>query len=170
MISIQGILSKFNHAIEGIRSVDKTVSDIVVVNRFVILELNQTQLLSGRNSEGNLLTPGYLSDPYFETPEAAARYANFKRDMQGFHDSLIEQQGIYPQKPVDTPNLIITGVFQDDMYINAGNGTYTIDSHYRKTKDIESKYGFLVFGLAPPSRLWFYQYYLRNAILNSLYG
>lgn len=168
-LSIQDILKRFNYTINGIRSIEKTVNDVVFANSNVILDLNRTQLLSGRNSEGNLLSPGYLQDPYFRTPQAAQRYADWKDGMQSYHDSLIGQKGIYPPKPSGIPNLIITGLFQDGMFITTDSIGYTIDSDYKNTKDIESKYNGLVFGLAPPSRSWFYLYYLRNTLLNSLY-
>lgn len=169
MISIQDILKRLNYAVNGIQSIGKTVNDSVYANSQVVLELNKTQLLSGRDTDGKLFSPGYTSDPFFKTPEAAQKYAEWKAKWQSVHDSLIEQKGLYPTKPANIPNLIITGLFQDNMFVNVSNDTYTIDSTYRKSKDIESKYNGLVFGLAPPSRLWLYQYYLRSALLNSLY-
>lgn len=32
---------------------------------YELLELNKDQMLLGRNTDGELLTPGYLEDPYF---------------------------------------------------------------------------------------------------------
>ena len=52
---------------------------------YEILDLNRDQLLLGRNTDGELLTPTYLADPYFKSKEQAQDYFNCKQSMEQSH-------------------------------------------------------------------------------------
>ena len=143
---------------------DGELDRLVEEKKDVILQLNRDQLKYGRDSGGNLLTPDYLSDPYFKTPEAAQDYANMKYRLEAGHWFLIKHPLNYPGKPKNTPNLIVRGDFQHGMHITTGAGRHTIDSTYDASGDIESKYNDKVFGLSPEAVRYLWEVYLANPL------
>ncbi len=117
----------------------------------------------------NYFPPTYQQDPYFKTKDQADWYAGMKYRLEGEHRSFIwNPVYLYPEKPKNVPNLIVTGSFHDHMFITTGNGQYTIESTYVESKDIEKKYNNKVFGLAPKSKEYFWQEYLRKELLKHL--
>jgi hypothetical protein len=135
-------------------------------NKGELLDLNRDQLLSGRNINNTLLSPTYLDDDYFNTPEAkrkgqtAKNYARAKSLLLAGHNARIKHNGLYPAKPENVPNLIVTGPFQDGMFINVTDRVYYVGSSYDDSGDIQAKYSYLVFGFAPPSVVYFYNKYI----------
>jgi hypothetical protein len=145
----------------------------------VLLDMNRDQLLYGRNTEGELLTPGYLDDPYFNTEEAKKRGDT----AQGWYDMKVALEDehrdkrkslesryyfkvqLFPDKPSNTPNLFISGRwFYNNLFINVNQSghSYFIDSEGlsgiergQKLKNvprkIARKYGYKVYGVAPQS-------------------
>lgn len=161
---IRDLIKEYGKIRKRIKTVDGTVAKVVDKRKDVILSLNRDQMLLGRNASGNLFTPGYLQDPYFDTPAQAQAYAAMKERLLPSHNARIENPTIYPAKPKDAPNLIVTGPFQDSMFIMAGGDSFTIGSTYVDAPDIERKYNNDVFGLAPSSSLFFYEHYIRPAL------
>jgi hypothetical protein len=129
-----------------------------------LLSLNRDQLLSGRSTEGSLLTPDYLSDTYFKSREKAEAYASFKDALFDDHKALIRHRGLYPEKPYNIPNLIITGAFQNGMYLLVSGRSYELDSGFYKSGKIQAKYNHTVFGFAPPSVLYFFREYIAPEV------
>ena len=153
---------------KNIGNVDGVIAETVDNNKEVILSLNKDQMLLGRNAEGKEFTPSYLNDDYFRSPESAMRYAEMKYRLEAEHKMRISHPTLYPDKGKDTPNLIVTGLFQDGMFITSNRDSFTIDSNYIESADIERKYGGLVFGLSPESKAFFYDHYLKKKLINLL--
>lgn len=170
MASVQEMIQRLQSVRVHIKSVPDIVSTVANAHKEELLSLNKDQMLLGRNSKGNLLKPNYLSDPYFNTSAQANAYAQMKYRLESSHKSRIEHVLGYPDKPKNTPNLIVTGPFQDNMYITFNGNGFTIGSTYQDSGDIESKYNNAVFGLAPLSKEWFYKMYLFDAIRQHIYG
>ena len=131
---------------------------------YELLELNKDQMLLGRNTDGELLTPGYLEDPYFRTSAQAQAYAAMKRGLEFVHKTRVTFPLNYPNKPQDTPNLIVTGDFQDGMFIRNTAESFIIDSRYPESGDIERKYNNKVFGLTPLAKEFWWNHRLREAL------
>lgn len=167
-MGIGEFIEKIEKLKQAINQVPERVTEVVVENQEVLLSLNRDQMLLGRDAEGNTLTPGYLDDPYFDTPEQAAAYADMKYRLESNHRARIENPTIYPDKDRNTPNLIVTGPFQDNMFILPESDSFLIGSTYPEAKDIDGKYGGKVFGVAPASRDYFYRYYIHPALLKLL--
>lgn len=161
---IRDLLKRYERIRKKLATVDGTIAGVVSKRKDVLLSLNRDQMLLGRNASGNLFTPGYLNDPYFDTPAQARAYAAMKERLLPSHNARIENPTIYPSKPSDTPNLIVTGPFQDSMFIMTGGDSFTIGSTYVDAPDIERKYNNDVFGLAPSSAMFFYEYYIKPAL------
>lgn len=162
-------IGQFRNLTGVINSVPEMVDNIVSENKDVLLFLNRDQMLLGRDADGNILSPSYLQDPYFKTPEAAKNYANMKYNLEPVHNSLISNNTLlFPAKGRITPNLIVTGLFQDHLYITTGGGKYDIGSTYIDSSDIDRKYKGKVFGLAPQSRNYFWLEYIKPILLKAL--
>jgi hypothetical protein len=162
MGTIREIKEKYERAYNAIPDV---VADRVAQTSDVILDLNKDQLLQGRNADGELLSPTYTNDPYFETPDAADRYFRMKRALEGHHRARMRYVELYGEKPIDVPNLIVTGPFQDSMFIRTTRTFYVINSMYQDANEINEKYKGRVFGLAPKTREFYYFGFIRRSIL-----
>ena len=159
-MGIRDLIDRIEKVKDNIDSLDSVISDVVRGHSDVILSLNKDQMLLGRDADGKVLTPSYWDDPYFESRAKANRYAGMKYKLESKHRSRIEHPTLYPDKDKDTPNLIVTGLFQDGMFIQVDDNSHTIGSSYIESDAIESKYRGVVFGLSPESREYFYKNYL----------
>lgn len=172
MGTIKGVKEHYENAYNSIGS---AVSSVVSSNQDVLLDLNRDQLLYGRDAKGNVLTPGYMEDPYFDKYKdpikAASRYKNRKRALEDDHWEMIRYPGVqfFPDKSDDTPNLIIDGsLFMSYLYVKASGDKYELGSTGQAADDIQKKYegfGHPVFGLALASKKYFYFGWIRSAIL-----
>ena len=169
-MDVRDTISYFETLRTRIENVPEVVEALVFQYQDVLLSLNRDQMLLGRNTDGELFTPDYLSDPYFKTKEQAVVYANMKYALEGIHRQRLSTAINYPDKPKNTPNLIVTGPFQDQMFITAGADHFTIGSRYREADDIERKYENKVFGLAPLSKEYFYLGFLKLSIWRYING
>lgn len=168
MASIQDIINRLESIRKNINSVPEIVSKVVEDNKDVILSLNRDQMLLGRDTEGEVLSPSYLQDPYFKSQEAAQAYARMKYALESQHNSYIWNPQLYPDKDRNTPNLIVRGDFQNAMFITANKTSYTIGSTYIDSPAINSKYKNRIFGLAPKSKEYFYREWILPALINAL--
>lgn len=167
-MGIRELIRKFEEIQNGIGNVPAIIDEVVIKEQNVLLSLNKDQMLLGRNVNGDPFSPGYLEDPYFDTPEQAQAYAKRKYALESKHNARIENPTIYPNKGKDVPNLIVTGPFQDNMFILVENQNFMIGSTYQESRDIEIKYNNLVFGISPESKAFFYRNYLHPALLKLL--
>jgi hypothetical protein len=151
------------------------IADEVEKTKDVLLDLNRDQLLYGRDAKGEVLTPGYMDDPYFEGDlKAASKYMNRKKKLEDKHWNRIKfrDAGLFPDKSGDTPNLLINGNwFMNHLLIDVNKDKYTISSTGIAADDIQRKYagyGHPVYGFAPVSVNYYYFGYLRpNAIIGN---
>lgn len=120
-------------------------------------------MYAGLDGKGKLLKPGYSQDPYFKKPGAGARYAKWKdRLLQRSHNS------IFPVKPVDTPNLIVTGTkIYDRLIFKVGNERFVLDAQSSIIADIKRKYGD-VFALSPLAIRFFVLKILRPRLTHKI--
>jgi hypothetical protein len=163
MFSLRQTIDRF----QQIREIDiyDVSAQMAKEHEDVLMEMNQDQLLYGRNTEGELLTPGYLDDPYFKTPEAAQRYYNKKVALTSEHHGRFGPRfffgvQVFPDKPSDTPNLLISGNwFFNHFFINVNQSghSYFTGSKGRVARKIAKKYDYKVYGLAPQSGDFFFR-------------
>lgn len=164
-------VNRYQRIIESIKRVPEAINKTITDNKDVLLALNRDQMLLGRDNEGNVLSPSYLNDPYFSSPEKAQAYARMKYGLEPYHKSMLWfPMQLYPDKERNTPNLIVTGSFQDAMFITASSNSFTIGSTYIDSEDIETKYHNKVFGIAPNSKEYFYREFIRTLLINALNG
>lgn len=169
-MNIEGKLAFITERQKRVDNWPKVIETIVARYGHELVDLNRAQLLLGRNTDEQLLSPTYLNDPYFKTQKAAQAYYQKKKRLEAAHKIRIVFPLNYPNKPSDTPNLIIRGNFQNGMYITRTAEDFTIGSHpqYPLTDedaaDIEQKYNYKVFGLTPLSKEFWWNYRLRQEL------
>ena len=107
-----------------------------------IVDLQRTQLLMGKGSNGEDIHPFYTEDlkpqGYFRTVKSAENYRAWKQTIN------------YPknvQRNPNAPNLYITGVFHDDLNVSFGYDSLQIIPDTAYAANIMRKYGMHIFGL-----------------------
>lgn len=131
---LQRRLKGFDLATEVAASVEETSE--------AMLNLNRQQLLRGLDSEGHYLSPKYSEDPYFKSKESAERYAKWKKAIE-------------PEKtdrPIDVPNLFITGVFHREIRVDVNSSEYKFSDSASFAGGVIGKFGDVIFGLTAESK------------------
>lgn len=158
---------------QKINGLPEFTASVVKKYEDVLLQLNKDQILLGRNIDGQEFRPGYLSDPYFDTPAQAGAYYNYKQKIRGLNESRIEYPLNFPNKNRDTPDLRATTKtwapgenFQDSMFIVMTHDGFEIYSSYSETPMIVQKYQNKVFGLSQQAIEYFWVQFLSKEIID----
>lgn len=108
-----------------------------------IVDMQRTQLLEGKGSDGKDIHPFYTEDlkpsGYFRSRATAENYRAWKQTLS------------YPknvQRNSDAPNLYITGVFHNDLNVAFYGDSVAIVPDTAYAANIMRKYGMNVFGLS----------------------
>lgn len=132
-------------------------------NSNVIESLIREQLYSGMNGKERLLRPYYDNDPYFNEPgpwfHRAKSYKKWKNDIT----PPIESEVLFlPPRPVEVPNLYITGKFHDSIQARLSGEVMEIKTiGFNEGPDIEKKYGSEIFELGDTAKKYFSERILR---------
>lgn len=103
---------------------EKEVATIIEGHTDKLADLQRDQWMEGRGVDGEYIRPFYSENPYFKSPEAAARYAKWKAKITP-----------NPQRPEDVPNLYINGYLHDSLYAEVVGDTFKIDSDVSFSQD-----------------------------------
>lgn len=108
----------------------------------VIYKAVTEQLYSGLDGEGNLLSPTYDEDPFFDEPgfwyNRAGDYKAWKRTITPpAGGSMI---GL-PPRPDNVPNLFIDGKFYSEISVTRSGDVIIVDPGMDHGPDIVAKYG-----------------------------
>jgi len=139
----------------------KEYETIIEDNAEIIVDLNRDQMMEGRGVDGEFLRPYYSENPYFKTPESAARYARWKQKITP-----------NPQRPLDVPNLFINGYLHGSLYGKV-TGKDTLYTQFEVESDVPfAESAFRVhknaLGLNAEKRLLFAEEILLPEFLNQL--
>lgn len=139
------------------KELDEIPERIIQAHKPELVELVKDQLYSGLNGNDKALTPSYLNDPFFNTPEAgqwrgrASAYAKWKYLQTPPRGS----SAGHPPRKFETPNLTIIYVFYDSITaVNIEKGV-RIGSNTPLGSDIEQKYGSVIFKIGNISKAYF---------------
>lgn len=113
-----------------------------------LADLNREQMLRGENAHGGKITPSYLNDPFFKTPEQARKYAQWKQEITP-----------NPRRDFATPNLIIRGDFHESITAKISSRIVRFETATLLGRKVTAKFT-NVLGMNPESR-----YYIRKQIL-----
>lgn len=84
-------------ALQKVNVIELT-KEVISQNANDVEDLNRVQLYKGLDADGKFLSPKYSEDPFFKSKESALRYAQWKKQITP-----------HPDRPLDVPNLYITG-------------------------------------------------------------
>lgn len=107
----------------------------------LIVEKNRQQLLEGKLSTGQDITPTYFDDPYFKSRESAERYSNWK-------DKITPN----PKRKKGTPNLFIIGTYHNSIELEVINNEMIYSSTFIKAQAIETKFSENIYGLTTENK------------------
>jgi hypothetical protein len=124
--------------LENLEALDITVAASAALSdhTYQFVALNREQLMEGKLSTGQDITPSYFDDPYFKTPEAAKKYSDWK-------DSITPNQ----KRKKGTPNLYIIGTYHGSIGMEVKDGEYELKSEYKDAASIERKFSNNIYGL-----------------------
>lgn len=148
MATIKGLYRKAKKL-----DIDKSIKSALEKTKDDLLSLNKLQLLEGKTRLDTDITPSYFDDPYFKSPESAARYSAWK-------DRITPN----PRRKKGTPNLFIIGTYHSSLDIIFRGDTISFPSSFRGAEDIRRKFR-EIFGLGGRFKIEFINEKLRPAIL-----
>lgn len=134
-------------------------------NKGVVLQAVREQLYSGQNGEGELLSPTYDNDPFFNEPGwwhgRAYAYKAWKREITPPVKGTM--LGL-PARPDNVPNLFVDGTFYAEINARKNGKGITIDPGSGNGPDIVSKYGDNILTMGPDAKEYFNLFYMIPAI------
>lgn len=141
-----------------VRSLDKIAVDEVHKYPKDAVAFVKEQLNSGMTGVDTMLKPTYLNDPFFneEGPwqGRARQYMKFKERITPPEKG---ERLFLPPRPVDIPNLRITGVFYDSIYAKPTKAGLRIGTDsVQLGGSIEEKYGSDIFRLGFRASEWMF--------------
>ena len=123
---------------------EKSCMDCLQENNIEVADLVREQLYSGLDGNTDSLRPGYSEDPYFRETTSMWHndpdgYIEWKRKIT---PPIKSPRLNLPPRPVDVPNLYITGPFHESIRASVAGDTLSIDTvGFVNGPDIVRKYG-----------------------------
>ena len=148
-------------AISG--GIQDSILECLEEKRDIITSSITEQLYSGLDGNGEFLSPTYDDDPYFNELGRwhGASYA-YKKWKERITPPMRSPMLGLPPRPVDVPNLFITGMFHESIKAaRQGDIIRVYTSGFRDGPQIERKYGEAIFKLTDDAREYFNIYALR---------
>lgn len=159
---VDDVISKIAGGIED------ATAECIGENATLVADLVREQLYAGKDGNDEYLSPTYDSDPYFDKPgpwyKRSQAYKAWKREITP--PMVGATMGLAP-RPVDVPNLFITGMFHDSIKGKAtSEGAEVYTAGFRDGPLIEKKYGEQIFSLGSDAREYFILYKLKDYLIN----
>ena len=141
-MTLEGLLDNARALQKGLTD-GSLIREVLEPHGSEIVDMQRTQLLMGKASDGQDIHPFYTEDlkpsGYFTTKAKAENYRGWKQELS------------YPKnvkRNPDAPNLYITGVFHNDLNVSFGGDSLAIVADTAYAAKIMAKYGINVFGLS----------------------
>lgn len=151
-----------------IQTISDTFEDAVLQcmdqHKFDVTELVREQLYSGVDGNGAYLSPTYSQDPWFNSGEAgwwegqAEQYRKWKEHITPPETSELLH---LPPRPVDVPNLFITGEFHRSIQAELQLGLHIYTFGFYDGPAIERKYGEQILMPGERARVFFNEQWLK---------
>lgn len=131
------------------------VADCFRNNGDAVEDLVREQLYSGLDGNTDSLRPGYSDDPFFHETTGVWHddpdgYIEWKRKIT---PPVASPRLNLPPRPVDVPNLYITGAFHESIRASVREGSLLLEtSGFVDGPDIVRKYGEDILGLGKDAR------------------
>lgn len=129
-MAIQGSIRFLRDRLLGL-NINNLATESVNNTSYKIIELNQSQIYSGQDADGDEISPGYKILEYALQKHAANPLPQFKK------------------APLGTPDLFLTGAFFSAFKVTQPTpGEALVDSSDAKASKLKQKYGPKIFGLS----------------------
>lgn len=130
-----------------------------------VLAAIKEQMYSGINGRGELLSPTYDNDPFFEEEGVwYHRSDDYMAWKQKITPPVSGQLIDVPPRPYNVPNLFINGKFYSELTAQRQGDMLNIDPGIGNGLDIVAKYGSELLDMADPSVEYFNRKYLMPSI------
>lgn len=132
-------------------------------NKEELVDCIQEQLYSGLDGTEHLLSPDYNNDTYFNEPGPWQHRAEQYKHWKEMITPPLRGEKLYlPPRPVEVPNLFITGSFYDSINAEKTNSGLRFSTKgFKEGPDIEKKYGEQILGVGNTAKEYFNLMYLR---------
>ena len=137
-------------------------------NNSGIVQLAVTeQMYSGQDGEGQLLTPGYDDDPFFEEEGYwYHRAKDYKAWKRGITPPVAGSMLGLPPRPDNVPNLFINGKFYSEIVAVRKGDVLEVDPGNGHGPAIVAKYGDDILNMGSTAVEYFNEIYMLPAIKN----
>lgn len=146
---------KLEHSVHSIvTGFEQTVAECLTQNKFVVEDLIGEQLYSGLDGDTNSLRPSYSDDPFFDIKgrwyHDSDGYIEWKKNIT---PPIASPRLNLPPRPIDVPNLYITGTFHESIRATVNGGKVLINTvGFSDGPDIVRKYGDNILNLGMDAR------------------
>lgn len=146
---------KLEHAVHSVvTGLEQACADCLMENKAVVEELIGEQLYSGLDGDTNSLRPSYSDDPFFDIKgrwyHDSDGYIEWKKKITPPVTSLRLN---LPPRPIDVPNLYITGAFHESIRASVNGDSLSIGTFgFTEGPDIVRKYGDNILNLGVDAR------------------
>lgn len=146
---------KLEHSVHSIvTGFEQTIAECLTQNKSVVEDLIGEQLYSGLDGDTNSLRPSYSNDPFFDIKgrwyHDSDGYIEWKKDIT---PPIASPRLNLPPRPIDVPNLYITGTFHESIRATVNGGKVLINTvGFSDGPDIVRKYGDNILNLGMDAR------------------
>ncbi len=146
---------KLEHSIHSIvAGLENVVAECLMQNKSIVEDLIGEQLYSGLDGDTNSLKPSYSDDPFFDIKgrwyHDSDGYIEWKKKIT---PPITSPRLNLPPRPVDVPNLYITGTFHESIRATVNGGKLLINTvGFSDGPDIVRKYGDNILNLGMDAR------------------
>ena len=146
---------KLEHAVHSVvTGLEQACADCLMGNKAVVEELIGEQLYSGLDGDTNSLRPSYSDDPFFDIKgrwyHDSDGYIEWKKKIT---PPVTSPRLNLPPRPIDVPNLYITGAFHESIRASVNGDSLSIGTFgFTEGPDIVRKYGDNILNLGVDAR------------------
>lgn len=146
---------KLEHSVHSIvAGLENAVAECLTQNKSVVEDLIGEQLYSGLDGDTNSLIPSYSDDPFFDIKgrwyHDSDGYIEWKKNIT---PPIASPRLNLPPRPIDVPNLYITGTFHESIRATVNGGKVLINTvGFSDGPDIVRKYGDNILNLGMDAR------------------
>lgn len=146
---------KLKHAVHSVvTGLEQACADCLMENKAVVEELIGEQLYSGLDGDTNSLRPSYSDDPFFDIKgrwyHDSDGYIEWKKKIT---PPVTSPRLNLPPRPIDVPNLYITGAFHESIRASVNGDSLSIGTFgFTEGPDIVRKYGDNILNLGVDAR------------------
>ena len=146
---------KLEHSVHSIvAGLENAVAECLTQNKSVVEDLIGEQLYSGLDGDTNSLRPSYSDDPFFDIKgrwyHDSDGYIEWKKNIT---PPMASPRLNLPPRPIDVPDLNITGTFHERIRATVNGGKVSINTvGFSDGPDIVRKYGENILNLGMDAR------------------